>query len=173
MKKEPCTCAICNKPFMRKTNEKTCADTQCRITFRRLQNREYNRKFRETHPKVKVQKPTLPEQPTGVSKGGLQNVVTRNPQPVTILNKRTTKPEAVAVEHMKFLANKPQNDAHLLKVKHVKSPDVSKMPFRLHDPRMKTTVFFTSLERKNRYIEHMAAHPNSEPLKKGGRFSNS
>ena len=65
---------------------------------------------------------------------------------------------------------KPNHDREILKQQHIKSPDVSKMPFQIHDPKMKCVVYFTSLERKNRYIERMAAqHNNHESLKKGGR----
>jgi len=65
---------------------------------------------------------------------------------------------------------KPAHDRE--KLKHVKSPDVSKMPFQIHDPKMKCVVYFTTLERKNRYIQRMAAqHNNHEFLKKGGRTS--
>jgi hypothetical protein len=65
---------------------------------------------------------------------------------------------------------KPAHDREALK--HIKSPDVSKMKFQLHDPKMRSTVYFATLERKNRYIERMAAqHNNHESLKKGGRTS--
>ena len=46
-----------------------------------------------------------------------------------------------------------------------KSPDVSKMQFFIHDPKMKTTVYFTSLDRKEKYIERM----NQPPEKPIGR----
>lgn len=69
---------------------------------------------------------------------------------------------------------KPSHDREVLKHKHVKSPDVSTMPFQINDPKMKCVVYFTTLERKNRYIQRMAAqHNNHESLKKGGRTSNS
>jgi hypothetical protein len=45
------------------------------------------------------------------------------------------------------------------------------MPFSFRDDRMKATVFFTTIERKNRYIERMAKKPDHAPLKKGGRTS--
>jgi hypothetical protein len=64
---------------------------------------------------------------------------------------------------------KPSHDREVLKHRHVKSPDVSKMPFSYHDPRQKYTVYFATLERKQRYIEKLAAMPDS--LKKGGRES--
>jgi hypothetical protein len=64
---------------------------------------------------------------------------------------------------------KPAHDRERLK--HVKSPDVSKMPYSYHDSKQKYTKYFTTLERKNRFIERLAAMPNNEPLKKGGRTS--
>lgn len=68
---------------------------------------------------------------------------------------------------------KPAHDREVLKHKHVKSPDVSKMQFQIHDPKMKCVVYFTTLERKNRYIQRLAAqHNNHESLKKGGRQTN-
>jgi len=66
---------------------------------------------------------------------------------------------------------KPSHDREILKKKHAKSPDVSKMPFSYHDARQKYTVYFPTLERKHRYIEKLATMPNHEPLKKGGRQS--
>jgi len=66
---------------------------------------------------------------------------------------------------------KPAHDREVLKHKHIKSPDVSKMPLKLHDPKMKCTYFFTTVEQKNRCIERLAQKPNNEPLKKGGRTS--
>jgi len=63
---------------------------------------------------------------------------------------------------------KPAHDRD--KLKHVKSPDVSLMPFHIRDIKMKSVVYFTTLERKNKYIARMAAqHNNHEPLNKGGR----
>lgn len=65
---------------------------------------------------------------------------------------------------------KPAHDRE--KLKHVKSPDVSKMPYSYHDPLQKYTKYFPTLERKNRFLEKLAAIPNNEPLKKGGRQTN-
>ena len=39
----------------------------------------------------------------------------------------------------------------------VKSPDLKKLPYSLHDPKSKCTVYFATAERKARYIERMAA----------------
>jgi len=64
---------------------------------------------------------------------------------------------------------KPAHDRE--KLKHVKSPDVSKMPLKHHDAKMKCTYFFTTIEQKNKCIERLAQKPNHEPLKKGGRTS--
>jgi len=86
------------------------------------------------------------------------------------LNKRNPKSEGHAVNHMKFMGNTGTNDAHVLKLKNITSPDVSKMPFQIYDPKAKSIVYFSTLERKNKYIERLAALPNSEPLNKGGRF---
>lgn len=62
------------------------------------------------------------------------------------------------------------NDSKFLKSRHIESPDLSKMEFRHHDPKMKTTVFFTSQEAKDRYVERLN-NPQAEPaIKSGGRI---
>jgi len=64
---------------------------------------------------------------------------------------------------------KPSHDREVLKKNHVKSPDLSKMKFRIYDPRMKTMVFFASMARKKSYIKRLE-NPQPEALiKKGGR----
>jgi len=64
------------------------------------------------------------------------------------------------------------NDAAFLKSKHVTSPDLSKMEFRYFNARMKMTVFFTSQEGKDRYIERLENPALVESgIKKGGRMS--
>lgn len=68
---------------------------------------------------------------------------------------------------------KPSHDREVLKHQHIKSPDVSKMPYSYHDPVQKYTKYFPTLERKHRFIERLAAQPNHTPLKKGGRQSKS
>lgn len=64
---------------------------------------------------------------------------------------------------------KPSHDRETLKHKHVISPDVSKMPYYYNDPLQKYTKYFPTLDRKNRFLEKLAAMPNHESLKKGGR----
>jgi len=64
---------------------------------------------------------------------------------------------------------KPNHDREALKAKHIKSPDVSMMPFHIHDPKMRTTVYFTSQARKDKYIERLENPQAESPLKKGGK----
>jgi len=61
----------------------------------------------------------------------------------------------------------------MLKQRGVKSPKTSEMPYSYHNAREKYTKYFPTLERKNRFLEKLAAQPNHESLKKGGRRSNS
>jgi hypothetical protein len=89
-----------------------------------------------------------------------------------MISKNPTK--ALPVELMPGMNKlKPNHDREMLKQRHCKSPDVSKYPFSYHDPRQKYIKYFTSLERKNRFLERLAQQPNHEPLKKGGRENRS
>ena len=55
------------------------------------------------------------------------------------------------------------NDSRILKHNHIASPYLSKMMFRAYDPKMKTMVFFTTLERKQSYLERQEM-PEVKPI---------
>lgn len=84
---------------------------------------------------------------------------------------RQRHPEADVVSHSKLFGNTATNDAHILKQKHIHSPDVNAMTIRLHDARLKATFYFRSIEDRDRHIERRATMPDSSPLHKGGKTS--
>lgn len=155
-KKQPIPCIICGS-FIPPHKSKICSDS-CRATHKAKEKSKYDVEYRKNHPRPKKQKVEKPE------------VVKTSPVKM-VLNKRA-KNGTESIEHMKFLsANAPTNDAHILKHKHIKSPDLNRMEFSIRDERMRCTYYFSSLAKYNRFIDRNAQAEEPVSLKKGGRIA--
>jgi len=85
------------------------------------------------------------------------------------MNQKLKKQDKTAVDRMRLFEKQPNQDGQILKAKKIVGRDESKLTERLHDPKMRCTVYFTSAEQKGRYLEKLAAGPSWETMKKGGR----
>lgn len=71
----------------------------------------------------------------------------------TQLNKKKLRAEKVLVENMPELNQTVKHDGDRLKARGIKSPDLSTIELRHYDPVMKTTRFFKTPERYEKYLQ--------------------
>ena len=59
----------------------------------------------------------------------------------------------IAIEAMPELnRNAPKNDREIIEIKNIVSPDLSKMEFRVFDPKLRITRFFRNEEKYLNYL---------------------
>lgn len=70
-----------------------------------------------------------------------------------IRKKRNLKSEKDLVDSMPILnAAAPRHDGDLLKLRRIKSPNIQKMPFKIHVPEKRATYYFTNEQKYNNFL---------------------
>lgn len=135
-----CTCAQCGQEFESSRKKRYCS-RECQLEVKRIKAEVYNR----TKAKLRPPKPLKIKAPKPIPEPAPQ----RKP-------KRNQKAEREAALNMLELnRNAPAHDGEIIKAKNIVSPDLSKMEYRIYDPKMKQTFFFRTEAKYLNYLNKM------------------
>ena len=84
---------------------------------------------------------------------------------------RKKKSETKRLKNSRFMGGQITNDAETIRKEKIISPDISKMEYRVNDPAMKLTIFFST---EKKYMDYLKKSSETEIEKipnSGGRKS--